>query len=267
VPRDEKYWLGVFFGAFTLSVLTLIGIARAAPAPAPPPTLGQIRNLPNKVIMAIPKDDSPCASQPALIWGAAPLQKYADEIGAEVLGGIPSPDNLRSIILAYNPPRLYIFGHGNDWAQTVERCEVFLTDYIHDALNLDLVKDRYVHLLACLTAKSLGPAIIEAGGLGYFGYIEEFWLIGKATPGCCRFVDAPVYGDIEIERAFNEGEINLKVIYDRAINRYNEEIAYWEENWDKETCNGTPITSEEAQILIGALIHNRDALKYYPEQI
>jgi hypothetical protein len=213
--------------------------------------------------MGISEDDSPCADEPVLIWGAAPLQKFANEIGASAIETTALPENLRSAILQENPPRLYIFGHGGEWVQTVEQCKYFLTDPLHNGLNLDLVKDRYCHSLACLTAVTLGPEIIKAGAKGYFGYYEEFELVLKVAPGSGRFVEAPVCGDIEIERALLEGERDLKTIYDRAIARYNEEIAYWGEHWAEESCDGVRISEYEAGMLISVILHNKSALRCY----
>jgi hypothetical protein len=258
VNSEEKVGLWAFGGVVVLAFLSL-GLR---PPSAPKPD--HIRSLAGQVLMGISEDDSPCTDEPVLIWGAAPLQKFADEVGASGIGAIDLPANLRSVILQENPPRLYIFGHGNDWVQTVDQCKYFLTDPAHNGLNLDLVKDRYCHSLACLTAVTLGPAIVNAGAKGYFGYDEEFELVLKVAPGSGRYVEAPVCGDIEIERALLEGQRDLKAIYDRAIASYNQEIAYWQEHWAQESCDGVRISEGEAQMLISVLIHNRDALRYYP---
>jgi hypothetical protein len=258
MKKEEQLGLWAFSGVVVLAFLSL-GL-RPPPTPAP----DQIRSITGQLLMGISKDDSPCADEPVLIWGAAPLQKFANEIGASGVEALALPENLRSAILDQNPPRLYIFGHGGEWVQTVEQCKYFLTDPLHNGLNLDLVKNRYTHLLSCLSARTLGSEIVKAGAKGYFGYYEPFELVLKVAPGSGRFVEAPVYGDIEIERALLQGERDLKTIYNRGVARYNEEIDYWGKHWAEESCDGARISEWEAQMLISVLIHNRDALRYYP---
>ena len=98
----------------------------------------------------------------------------------------------------------------------------------------------------------------------FFGYCEPFWLIlkDKATSG--RFVEAPFYAHIQIERALLAGERDPPALYRKAIGRYNEEIEYWQWHWHEESCDGAPVTDAEAQMLILVLIHNRDALRFSP---
>lgn len=96
----------------------------------------------------------------------------------------------------------------------------------------------------------------------FFGYCEPRMLILKDKPVPRRFVEAPFYADMEIERALLAGERDLPALYAKAIGRYNEEIEYWQEHWDDESCDGAPVIEAEAQLLITTLIHNRDALRY-----
>jgi len=258
MKTEEKVGLWAFSGVVVLAFLSL------GWRPPPPPPPRQIRFLSKQLLMGIPEDDSPCADEPVLIWGAAPLQKFANEVGASAIEADALPENLRSAILQEIPQQLYLFGHGQTWVYTSEKCKYFFTDPVHNGLNLDLVKDRYCHLLSCLTAQTLGPEIIKAGAKGYFGYYEPFELVLKVAPGSGRFVDAPVCGDIEIATALLQGERDLKTIYNRGVARYNEEIDYWGKHWAEESCDGVRIAEQEAQMLISVLIHNRDALRYYP---
>jgi hypothetical protein len=256
------------FGVDSLFGVTFLALPFLIPTPPPPPPPPrQIRLLADQLLIGIPEDDSPCSDEPVLIWGAAPLQKFADEIGASAIETTALPENLRSAIVEQNPLQLYMFGHGLEWVYTCEKCQRFFTDPLHTGLNLDLVKDRYVQLLSCLTAQTLGPEIVKAGAKGCFGYNEPFELVLKVAPGSGRFVEAAVYGDIEIERALLEGERDLKNIYDRAIARYNNEIDYWGKHWAEESCDGALISEWEAQMLINVLIHNRDALRYYQPEV
>jgi hypothetical protein len=195
-----------------------------------------------------------------LIWGDPVLKQFAQGIGATALKEEALPEILRAAILEQGPEILYLFGHGNTTVYTCQRCLYF---FLSSGANLDLVANKYVHLLSCLTAQDLGNKIIQAGAKGYFGYWDEFVTVAKARPGSGRFVNATFLCDIEIEIALQEGPRDLKVIYDRAVARYNAEIAYWQENWSRERCDGARIQEYEAQTLIAILIHDRDALRYY----
>lgn len=261
MKTDERIGLGSFFGVTLVAVpLVLLPLLRRPPPPPPP---AQICVLPGELVMGIPEDDSPCAEDPALIWGAVVLKRFASEIEAASLELYALPENLRTVILEQNPLRLYLFGHGAYTLYTCERCEPFLHS---EGLNLELAAGRCVHLLSCLTAQDLGHKIIEGGATAFFGYFEDFYLYGhKAGPGSGRFVEAVLYGDMEIEALLLGQETNLETVYNGAIQRFTEEITYWEEHWAEESCDGIPITEVEAQMLINALIHDRDALRcYYP---
>jgi len=64
------------------------------------------------------------------------------------------------------------FGHGNSGVFTGDDEQPIL-----DLTNVALMKGRVVNLLSCLTAQQLGPAMIQAGALGYIGYYEEWtWI-------------------------------------------------------------------------------------------
>lgn len=261
MKTEERIGLGSFFG-LTLVAVPLVLLPLLRRPPQPPPPLAQICGLPGELVMGIPEDDSLCAEDPALIWGAVVLKRFASEIEAASLEPYALPENLRAVILEQNPRRLYLFGHGWLTLYTCERCEKFLNS---GGLNLDLVAGRYVHLLSCLTAQDLGHKIIEAGATAFFGYFEYFILVGKVRPGSGRFSEAVLYGDMEIEVLLLGGETNLETIYMGAMQRFTEEITYWEEHWAEESCDGTPVTEQEAQMLINVLIHDRDALRcYYP---
>jgi len=229
---------------------------------AAPPAIAQIWAT-DDLVLAAPEDDAPCRGDnpPALIWGACVLRKFAQEIGASPYDTLPAlADNLRSVILEVAPQRIYGFGHGNPNGYSCEKCELF---FHSSGLNLDLVNNRYVHLLSCLCSQVLGHKIVEAGARAFFGYYEEFWLLGKVAPCSGRFVEAVVYGDLEIERELARGQEDLEAIYNRSIERFNEEISYWQEHWDEENCNGVGISEWEAQQLINVIIHDRNALRAY----
>jgi len=165
-----------------------------------------------------------------------------------------TPDYLRDYIV--NHPeieRVYGLGHGSKDTYTVVDGEPFLSTN----LNLDLVKDRVISLLSCLTAKELGPTIVRAGAIAYFGYSEPVITCAVPTPCGSRFAVAPLVGDIEKEKSLHAKK-DYKECYDDAISKWNEEIEYWREHYDEETYDGTPVSEELAGELINTIIHNRD---------
>lgn len=243
----------------TLSLLAIPAVASAVSAAisAPPSDIG---TLGDELVMAIPEDDSPCTDTRLLIWGAAPLKKFAIQLGASLLQSQALPAELRAAVLQQNPKRLYLFGHGLADVYSCDECQYFLTS---SGLNLDLVAGRYVHLCSCLTAEDLGQKIISSGAIAYFGYYQEFMFTSLASPGSGRFVEAAFYGDMQIESLMHDGTMDLQALYTGAIKRYNDEIAYWQENWMNESCDGQPISEADAQLLITVLVHNRDTLRCY----
>ena len=165
-----------------------------------------------------------------------------------------TPEFLRDYIL--NHPEIehiYGLGHGSKDTYTVVNTEPFLST----TKNLDLVKDRVISLLSCLTANDLGPAIVRAGAIAYFGYSEEVITFAVPTPCGSRFAVAPIVGDIEKEKSLHAKK-DYEECYNDAISRWDEEIEYWRENYDKETYNGEQVTEELAGELINTIIHNRD---------
>jgi hypothetical protein len=117
---------------------------------------------------------------------------------------------------------------------------------------------------AATPSSSFSKTLMMAHGTDtlFFGYCEPRMLVLKDKPVPRRFVEAPFYADMEIERALLAGESDVPALYRKAIGRYNEEIEYWQWHWDEESCDGAPVTEAEAELLITTLIHNRDALRY-----
>jgi len=159
---------------------------------------------------------------------------------------------------------LYHFGHGQGNVTTCNECYAFIGTGQYD-MNLDLVAGRKIHLLSCLTAQQLGQAILNAGATEYYGYDKEVLGIFEDTaePGNCRFMLASAIGDAEIEFALRDGK-NILEAYQQAVDRWNEEIRYWQDNYDTEsipTAYGRIDVDENvASMLITIMTHNRNAL-------
>lgn len=70
-------------------------------------------------------------------------------------------------------PRLFIFyGHGSDTGMIGQDRKPII-----DLENAHLLRGWVVYAMACNTARTLGPAIIKAGGLTYIGFSEHFKFI------------------------------------------------------------------------------------------
>jgi len=184
------------------------------------------------------------------------VYEYLSEEGEDVaiIEDEATPEYLRDYIL--NHPEIehiYGLGHGSKDTYTVVDGEPFLST----TLNLNLVKDRVISLLSCLTAKELGPAIVRAGAIAYFGYSEPVITAVVPTPCGSRFAVAPIVGDIEKEKSLHAKK-DYEECYNDAISKWNEEIEYWREHYDEETYDGTPVSEELAGELINTIIHNRD---------
>jgi len=123
-----------------------------------------------KVLIINPHYDDPAL--PYFECAPKEVYEYLSGEGEDVaiIEDDATPEKLREYIL--NHPEIehiYALGHGSKDTYTVIDTEPFLST----VLNLDLVKDRVISLLSCLTAKELGAAIVQAGAIAYFGYSEE----------------------------------------------------------------------------------------------
>ena len=225
----------------------------------------------NKIIIIAPMDDGQIPGKNVYPWASCRLVEFGSELtnkGEDVTliyGSEATPVISRAIILERNPNRIYSFGHGWSKGHTVEKCEPFLTT---GGLNLDLVENRTIHLLSCLCAQgpgSLGQKIQEEGAKVFFGYKDTFMLIvWNKEPCSCRFLTSCFEGDLEVERVLTDSE-NYNAVYNQAIAKFNDEIAYWEEHYDEESCNSSGVSAEMAEMLIDCLVHDRDALvAFYP---
>jgi hypothetical protein len=209
-----------------------------------------------------------CSVPAALPWfSCAPRSIYehldAESKDVEIIEEDAYPEALRDYILEHPElERIYGLGHGWDSGFTVNECLPFIST----EQNLDLVENRVIHLLSCLTGRNLGPAIVSANAYAYYGYNELFMIVAESNsyPCSCRFHTACLAGDMEIEYSLHNKR-DYEQCWNDAIQHWNEEIAYWENHYDEETIpiSGSAdmrVSEAMASTLIDVIIHDRDAL-------
>lgn len=137
-----------------------------------------------------------------------------------------------------DPSAFYGCGHGNTGVFTVECTQ----RYIDTAcLRCDMWKDRYVHLLSCYTAVSLGPHLINRGAKSYTGYRVAFvygvYRSGSPWPPPCTPPDdnRDFYTFIDSDTEHLRGILAGKTVGEAnkmAIDKFNEYIKkYTEGEW------------------------------------
>jgi hypothetical protein len=148
-----------------------------------------------------------------------------------------------------DPEYFYGFGHGSGVMYTGDtEQEIFSVG------NTQILADRIISLLSCLTAISLGPDIIAKGGNAYAGYdVEWTWITEDGT-------DEDPYNDKYARGLYESAnELWVAVIENndfatavqRCIDKYNSWIDYW--------INENP-EDEYSQEAIRWLAWNRDGL-------
>jgi len=144
-------------------------------------------------------------------------------------GSEANPGNCTYTVNTEDPIHVWGVGHGNANVYTVECTNIWL-----DARNpssLDPLIGRVVHLLSCITAQNLGPALIEHGSIAYFGYYDSFWFMIPYDPCTNRMSRSTHTCDLEIERSLAKGRTTGQAKED-CLARFDEEITYWESSDD-----------------------------------
>lgn len=125
----------------------------------------------------------------------------------------------------YDPQSFYGFGHGSNTVFTADsETPVFTTN------DCGKLMGRDVYLLSCLTANSLGPAIINTGGNSYAGYNISWTWINDSDVNGDPYIDkyAKCFWESanEFWRAYIDGAAFPEAAQ-AAIDKYNWWIDYW----------------------------------------
>jgi len=128
-----------------------------------------------------------------------------------------------------DPFAFYGFGHGNHDRYTGDSEENIFT-----VTECGKLSGRVVYLLSCLTANSLGPAIIQNGALAYAGFNISWTWIGETENDEFSYPDP--YDDPyafgfyesanELWKALLDGKTFNEAIQ-QSKNKYDEWIDYW----------------------------------------
>lgn len=207
--------------------------------------------MPDKVVYIEPSDNF---IEYASIL-ASRLLESRDAV--EIKGYDARPENVKEVIEREQPDMVWGVGHGQSNEYTTQSLATFLRTG-KEPLNLDVTDDRIVHLLSCLTAKELGPDLINSGTDVYIGYNKEFYLGIKA-----RDEPYPIEGseptekqdfvtntlcDLEAQRVLLDGGTVVEA-YHASQQRFDEEIERYE--------GGDRSDWYIAPVMARALFHNK----------
>jgi len=165
---------------------------------------------------------------------------------------LPGPQAAKSIVwdtlASMDPIFVNGFGHGSPNVYTGDSELPIFTSQ-----ECDILANRVVYLLSCLTAIELGPAIIKAGGMAYGGYnIAWTWLSEdvNADPYDLYAAEGFYRSSNEFPIALLQGA-DVGMAEERCLAEYNRWINIWETERSGH---------ESAAAAIKWLIHDRDGL-------
>ena len=164
--------------------------------------------------------------------------KRAGQTILELIGNDATPKKTLEQLRVMNPIVFSMTGHGNGTTTSLE-CTAFLVNT--ESPELNLLKDKVVSLVSCLTAQQLGPAIIDAGATAYIGYKEEFWFFIGDAAGTTRAVQSPFLAAFQFEASLLQGKSVSDARQDQ-LTKYDEEIAYWTSGAGKNDVNSMELS-------------------------
>lgn len=130
-----------------------------------------------------------------------------------------SKSKVENALKSYKVTHIAGCGHGSPTRYTGYRTQtVFSTS---DTTLLKKLAGTHIHLLSCLTAQQLGPAMVKNGAKSYAGYHPSFYFTWKSAH---LFFEA----DAAIDNAFAHGK-SAPQAYDETIKKFNEIMAVLQE--------------------------------------
>ena len=168
--------------------------------------------------------------------------KQAGQNITELMGTDANPERIKQELSKSNPIIFVGLGHGSETIYTCQNLAPLL--HAQNPDELALMNSRVLALTSCLTAVSLGPALIAAGTSAYLGYNQEFWFYTGDTAGSTRAVQSPFLAEFQFTASLLRGKSTGEARADQ-LKKYDEEIAYWTTGEGK----NHPSASELANIL------------------
>lgn len=150
----------------------------------------------------------------------------------ELRGSDANPDKINAAIAEIDPALFTGLGHGNECVFTVECQTLYMSvkSGSHSKctrdINLDKMRGRVVHLVSCVTAVELGPALIANGARAYIGYRDSFWFFTGTTPCGGRDVQSVFLAEFQVEASLMAG-LSVGQAYRDSQARNDQEVEYW----------------------------------------
>lgn len=175
------------------------------------------------------------------------LIPYATERGWEVVdleGDSVTPDGFLAALASSAPILIHGCSHGNATTFTGQNAVPLLVACLND----DLMSERFVYLLSCITGKELGPSMVDKGCRGYLGYTEEFtWCVDESY-AVEEDPYAMPFGDCSnaVARALLDGR-SVVDAHAVGVDNFNAEIERW-----------STVDDPAAGAVVQWLLHDRD---------
>ncbi len=141
----------------------------------------------------------------------------------ELKGMNAVPRKIDEALEKYDPVLFVAIGHG--YADTY-LCECNQPYMVSDDNRVKKMSGRIVILVSCLTAKNLGPSLIENGALAYYGSRGELWFFIRYPPCSGRTVKSVFSCELQPIISLMEGKTTGEAQQER-LERYEKEIEYW----------------------------------------
>lgn len=172
-----------------------------------------------KVVGVAPKFDD--ATEYSFKWYIETRDKTKDKYTLkELLKNDAVRSKFEQLIKTYDLDILLFYDHGDENGLIQQN-----GGYLLDKNNVQLIKNKIIYTMACLSAKKLG---VEAWKIGcvYVGYTDLFYF---TTQDESLFNEAASHGFI----LYIDGETNWSEIKKKMIEKFNEAIEQTGDPWTK----------------------------------